>query len=225
MGEFWAKMFKNHREMKVAMKAQAESGSSMTYAQLRERLVAHSKAGGGSRSMLLAVQDLTNGGPKPIPHGPWSDPLTGDQLKLANIRAGRLEAVKPSEALLRPGETAYATVRAKLYAQQTVGYRAAGRGVSIKVMKGLTFRSGGGRAAQQKQIVEIAAGELVVTDQRIIFAGDRKSFEIPFAKLINYHQLADGFTISSGATTHHLVCGRGPTTEIFGAVLHRLLHA
>ena len=224
MGRFWADVLENSREMKAALKAHREVASRpMDFRELEARTEHHRQAGAGLRARVLAMHDLIEAARQQK----TADALKGlgseNQIALAHVQVGALEPVKPTSALLQPGETAYATVRAKLYSMKSVGYRAARQSASVRLMKGFTLGLAGIRAAPVKAPVELASGELVVTDKRIVFAGDRKSFSIPFSKLVNYHKVADGFLISSETTTHNLETGKSHQTDVFGAVLDRLL--
>ncbi len=50
----------------------------------------------------------------------------------------------------------------------------------------------------------IATGELVVTDQRILFASARKSFAVPFQSLISFAKYDNGCSLSDGRSTYVL---------------------
>ena len=104
-----------------------------------------------------------------------------------------LSEIKPSQALLKSSEKAYGAIYATLKEIQTVGFSAGTTGASVRVAKGLTFRTSGTRGHAVKGLVTVASGELVVTDQRIIFAGDNKSFTIPLERLLNVTTYTDGF--------------------------------
>jgi hypothetical protein len=93
------------------------------------------------------------------------------------------------------------------------------------VMKGVTLRSGGVGGGPIRKAVTVASGELVITDKRVLFAGDRKSFAISLEDLLSITPFTDGFGFSDGDTTRILVTGDTPTTQIFGSVLDKVLVA
>lgn len=134
-----------------------------------------------------------------------------------------LQQVQPQTALLRPNEKAYATIQGELKETKTVGYSAGTAGVSVRVAKGVTLRTGGIKGGAMKGLVSVAAGELVITDQRIIFAGDRKSFAVANEDLLNTTNYADGFSFTDGKTTYTISTRSGKAHTTFAMVLHRIL--
>ena len=116
-----------------------------------------------------------------------------------------LVEIRPARALIKTGEKAYGAVQASLQETKTVGYSAGTSGMSVRVAKGVTLRQSGTRAHAVKGTVGVADGELVVTDKRIIFAGDRKAFVIPLDDLINTTNYSDGFGFNDSKTTYTLI--------------------
>ena len=70
-------------------------------------------------------------------------------------------------------------------------------GVSLKIMKGVYFRTGGftSRPVTSKSVVLIAAGLLAVTDKHVYFYSPKKAFRIPYTKIIAFTPYNDGITI------------------------------
>ncbi|GAC1379854.1 MAG: hypothetical protein NVSMB40_19520 [Aquirhabdus sp.] len=104
---------------------------------------------------------------------------------MQQLLAQPLTEIRPAKALVKPGEKAYAAVMASLQEVKTVGYSAGTSGISVRVAKGVTLRTGGARGRAVKGMVSVATGELVITDKRLIFAGDSKSFAIPLEDLLS----------------------------------------
>ena len=155
----------------------------------------------------------------------------GLKLKKANeeqamqmLLAQPLTQIRPTKALLKAGEKAYGSVAASLQEVQTVGYSAGTSGVSVRVAKGVTLRTSGTRARAVKGMVSVAAGELVVTDQRIIFAGDRKAFAIPLDELLNTTNYTDGFGFNTSKSTYTLLTESDRDGAIFGIALTKVLN-
>jgi hypothetical protein len=144
-------------------------------------------------------------------------------LMLQELAARPLTPIRPSQALLQRGEVAYASMNATLKETQTVGYAGRSSGVSVRVMKGVRVHSGGTRSHAVKGIVAVASGELIVTDQRVIFAGDCKSFSIPLQKLINVTNYSDGIAFHDEHKTYVLACTGGPTNDVFSITLQKVL--
>jgi hypothetical protein len=135
-----------------------------------------------------------------------------------------LTPVRPTKALLQKGETAFATINAALKEIQTVGYSGGSRGMSVRVAKGVTLRSGGYRSHAVKGMVKVATGELVATNQRVIFAGDNKSFSIALNKLINVTPYTDGVGLHDEHKNYLLGCGDGFACKSFIVTLHKVLN-
>jgi hypothetical protein len=77
-------------------------------------------------------------------------------------------------------------------------YQAGSRGVSFRVMKGLSYRVGTTRG----QMVEVGRtleaideGDLCITSQRAVFTGTRKRIEMPYASLLDMNVYTDGIHV------------------------------
>ena len=148
-----------------------------------------------------------------------------DQEELAQrLFAAPLAAISPKSALLKPGEQAYAAAMGTLYEVGTTGFKAGTRGVSVRVAKGVTLRSGGVRGGAVKGPVAVAEGELVIPNRRVIFAGNRKSFVIPLDDLLNATNYSDGFGFSDGRTTYTVITPDDTERIAFAVALHRVTH-
>jgi len=143
--------------------------------------------------------------------------------ELQELIAQPLQEIQTTSALLKPGEKAYAAIQGTLKETKTVGYSAGTAGMSVRVAKGVTVRTGGIKGQAVKGSVSVASGELVITNQRVIFAGDRKSFAIANGNLLNTTNYSDGFGFTDGKTTHTVVTGSGKAHTIFAVVLHKVL--
>lgn len=146
-----------------------------------------------------------------------------EALALEHAMAQPLTQIKPQQALLKPDEKAYGAIAAQLMEEKTVGYSAGTQGVSFKVAKGLTLRSSGTRAKAVKGVVAVANGELVITDKRVIFAGDRKSFAIANDDLLNTTNYSDGFGFTDGNKTYTLTTAKGSDHTMFAVAVHKVL--
>jgi len=121
---------------------------------------------------------------------------------IAQIESGKLPEATPQSLIMHPEEKAYAVTPAQLLENKTLGYSGGGASMRVRVTKGVSVSVGGGRGHADRAIVPIANGELVVTNQRIAFAGDLKSFDIPFRKLTNIEPYTDGFAFHEGSRSH-----------------------
>jgi hypothetical protein len=112
-----------------------------------------------------------------------------------------LAEVTPSQTLLQPDEKAYAALLSTLRELKTVGFEAGSAGVSLRIAKGVTVRSSATRGRAIKGLVDVASGELVITNRRVIFAGDMKSVSMSLHSIVNITDYADGFALHDGRIT------------------------
>jgi len=66
------------------------------------------------------------------------------------------------------------------------------QGVSIRVMSGLSYRIGGFTAKPREVLSQLDVGDLHLTNERIVFLGNRESVEIHCSKLLSI-EASDGF--------------------------------
>ena len=80
-------------------------------------------------------------------------------------------------------------------------YVGASQGVSIRVMKGVYYRVGGfkGRPVETAQIEKIDEGLLGITTKHVYFKGARKSFRIPYSKIVSWDPYDDGIGLMRDA--------------------------
>jgi hypothetical protein len=142
---------------------------------------------------------------------------------LQQLAAGDLIEMTPSRVVVKSGEKAYASIAASLHEIQTVGFSAGTSGVSVRVAKGITLRSSGTKGKAVKDLVTVASGELVVTDQRIIFAGDNKSLSIGLENLLQVTPHTDGFTFADNRSNYTFSAPKGQSLEIFRVTLNKVL--
>lgn len=137
----------------------------------------------------------------------------------------------PAGMLLKRGETPYVVVPASLYEERVVRTRFKGgsRGVSVRIAKGVSYRVGASRgtAVSEREAVAVSGGELVMTNQRIVFLGDRKGFEIPYAKLTHLQAFADGaqFSDAQGRVRQVRWLGLPDADDVAAAMTGALRHA
>jgi hypothetical protein len=148
-----------------------------------------------------------------------------EEQEMQQLLAAPLAEIKPSHALIKAGEKAYGAVMARLQETKTVGYSAGTTGVSVRVAKGVTLRTSGTRGKAIKGMVSVASGELVVTDKRVVFAGDKKSFAIPLGDLLNTTNYKDGFGFSNDKATYTLTTDNDRQRMLFAVALNKVLRA
>jgi hypothetical protein len=76
-------------------------------------------------------------------------------------------------------------------------------GASVRVAKGLYFRTGGfrGYPVERTETVHLDTGTLAITSKHIYFAGSQKSFRIPYSKIVSYQPYSDGIGVQREAAT------------------------
>lgn len=121
--------------------------------------------------------------------------------QLRELQQGYLPVLSVAGLILKANEVAHFVIEAGLLEERVVnrGYQGGSAGVSIRVAKGVSFRVGQqkGRMISEKGIVEVDTGTFVVTNQRLMFVGSKKSFSYPFSQLIGYQVFTNGIDISS----------------------------
>jgi len=122
---------------------------------------------------------------------------------LEKIQKGDLSGLVPVQdvpVLMKKDEYAYIVLHnISLYEEITKHqYVGGSRGVSLRVMKGVSFRVGAfkGERVPVTEQKHIDNGDFVVTNKRIIFSGLSKNTSFPLTKLISIDQYSDGISIS-----------------------------
>ncbi len=100
---------------------------------------------------------------------------------------------------LKKKEAAHYKTECELLEERTKREYVGGHtGFSIRVAKGVSWRVGGfkGRPIEKTEMVKLDKGTLFVTNKRIIFSGDRKSFSVPYSKLIDIELFTDAVKLN-----------------------------
>ena len=120
--------------------------------------------------------------------------------RLYEIQHDNMPPIEVSNVILNCGESAYWSESGTLYEEKVVSrrYEGGSTGVSFRVMKGVSFRVGNhrGHVVSETGSVPVSHGRLIVTNQRLIFQGDRKSFTARFEKIIEVQPAIDGIRFS-----------------------------
>jgi hypothetical protein len=119
---------------------------------------------------------------------------------IAGIREGNLPVQDVANVVLRKGETVHWTEPAKLWEERVVSRRYEGSysGMSFRIAKGVTFRTGGSRGqfVTDTADVPISEGLFVITSHRLIFQGQAKSFDTKYEKIVDINNHLDGIRYS-----------------------------
>lgn len=106
-----------------------------------------------------------------------------------------------SRVILRKGELDYFTTNGSLLEERVIKREIVGKshGISIPTpIKGVRYRVGGsrGKVVSERGIVPISFGEFTITNQRLVFSGDKKSVNAEFSKLQDLEVFSDGIRFS-----------------------------
>lgn len=113
--------------------------------------------------------------------------------------------------ILRYGEMCYAADPVQTAKPKNVvtGYSGSSGGMSVRVAKGVTLRSGSSRGKPiRKTILEKSAGTLFITNQRIVASAPQYGFEKKLSDLTAYNLLSDGLNLMFGKQSYLILTGR-----------------
>lgn len=104
--------------------------------------------------------------------------------------------------------------------EQVVGYTGKSSGVSVRVAKGLTYRTGGsGGHAIRGNVRKYNAGDLIITNKRVIFIGKDDSFEFAVNKISAVKPLTqESFVIQSGRSFKNILVDSSLTIYASGFI-------
>ncbi len=123
------------------------------------------------------------------------------RLRLLNeIQQGNMPIVQTTNLIMQKGEKAY-WIESAILAEEKVlrrNFEGGSRGVSFRIMKGVSYRVGGfrGHSVSETGVVAVSNGDLIITNQRIIFRGDNKSFAVKLDKLLDVQLFTNGLHFS-----------------------------
>jgi len=143
---------------------------------------------------------------------------------LREIADGHVPVVTVPGLVLQKLELAYWIEPASILEEKVINRQFVGgsRGVSIRIMKGVSYRVGGfrGHVESQVGVVAVSAGELIITSKRVIFRGDKKGFNIRLDKLLNVEMASNGVTLTDGTSKPRVVQFQTPANaDIVGGIL------
>ena len=107
----------------------------------------------------------------------------------------------------------------------TKHYQSGSRGTSIRIARGISWKVGAsrGRTVSEKSTVPVDEGAFVITDQRLIFSGNIKSFDVGLSKIINIQFHPDGIVFSqSSRKKRRIIKFPANNGDIVCAVLNQL---
>jgi hypothetical protein len=120
-------------------------------------------------------------------------------LVVARANDGRLPVIEEPHVMVARGELVYVELPAALTKEVVKReYRGGSSGVSFRVAKGVSVRTGAMRGKSVvvgTSIENVDEGILAITSQRTLFSGSRKTIECKHSKLVSLQVYTDGIAI------------------------------
>jgi hypothetical protein len=145
------------------------------------------------------------------------------------IQNGVLPNIQPTGLILQKGEIAHLEELGNLLEEKVIkrGYVGGSQGLSFRIAKGITYRVGAskGQLVSETAMVPASTGRLVITDRRVVFSGDRKSFNIKLDSILNIEMYTDGLNITDSRGTPRVIqLTNILNTDIVGSVLTKSIN-
>lgn len=109
------------------------------------------------------------------------------------LDSGQMPVISAS-LFYKKDETAHYACQSELYEERIhTHYEGASAGASIRIVRGLYYRIGAyrGRPVITPSMDKISDGELIITNQRVVFKGQGKDINMPLSKLIDITHYSD----------------------------------
>lgn len=148
---------------------------------------------------------------------------------LAEIQEGNLPTAQVVNVIFQKGEQAHWAEAGNILEERVVGrrYQGGSNGVSIRIAKGVSYRVGAhrGNIVTDKAVVPVSSGELILTNKRTIFRGDKKSFVLSIPKLLDVSFFTNGVKLTDDKGKPRTVMFKTKeNVDIVGAVLSRVIN-
>lgn len=136
---------------------------------------------------------------------------------LQTIQAGGLPSLAGVPVVLGDGETAcfFAPARRYITKKKAVGRTGSHGGVSVRVAKGVSVRSGGGASQTvYDDVTDAFPGQVVLTNRRVVFLATQNGFECGLDTISAIAPEGGRVLIQAGAKTYRLaVADQGSFTK------------
>lgn len=127
--------------------------------------------------------------------------------ELEQIQAGGLPVLAGVPVILGDGEVAHFFGPARRYITKTkaVGRTGSGSGVSVRVAKGVSVRTGGGSSRTvYDDVTDAFAGQVILTNRRIVFLAKQNGFDCKLDAISAITPEGDRLMIQAGSKTYRL---------------------
>ena len=121
---------------------------------------------------------------------------------LNNFVSGKLGEQLSTNILLKKDEYLVVEVpQVSFCEERTVKFKGNTQGMSVRLMKGVSYRFGTFEGGVEKKVVPIDNGDFTLTNKRLIFSGNTKSVEYPLSKIVSITPLDNGVMINKSGKT------------------------
>lgn len=124
------------------------------------------------------------------------------------INEGKIPNIKNTNLVLSNDEFCCFMDKAYTFEDKTIttGYTGKGNGISLKIAKGITYRTNGGNSKAIRETIRTTYdGILYITSKRVIFTSSKNSFDKPFEKITAIEEMKDGLIIQIGSNTYSII--------------------
>lgn len=148
------------------------------------------------------------------------------QLAIGRINDGRLSVIPPGGArlMVKPGEIVHIEVTASLMKEVIDReFQGGSSGISVPLGKGLRYRTGSfrGKSVVVGSHLEAAdTGTLSVSSRRVVFMGNRKTIDTPYAKLAGLDVYTDGVRLHASNRQAASLFTMAKGAEVIAATIH-----
>ena len=148
---------------------------------------------------------------------------------LTEIQNGNVPTIQVQNVILQKSETAHWVEPGNILEERVVSrrYEGGSQGFSFRIAKGVSYRVGGhrGHLVTDKAVVPVSSGELIITNRRVIFRGDAKSFNLRLDKLLDVNFFSDGVRLTDDKGKPRIVqFSNSSNADIVGTVLSRAIN-
>lgn len=119
---------------------------------------------------------------------------------LTEIQNGNPPSISVPNVILQKSEIAYWSEPASILEERVVKrrYEGGSHGISFRIAKGVSYRVGAhrGHIVTDTAVVPVSSGELIITNKRVIFRGNAKSFNLRLDKFLELKSYTDGVRLT-----------------------------
>jgi len=159
---------------------------------------------------LVLIGQLQKRGSAASSQQTWLALTSGLEALIKNLEDGVPPGVVHTK--LQKGEVAIDSVPCQLLEYRSGGstYQGGSRGVSVRIMKGVSYRVGANRGQlvrNPEELMVIDTGEATFTNQRVVFGGQSQTRTWDFDNLVDYNAGENGSQVMISVSNRQKVSG------------------